>query len=154
MKASIPRELVKLGMLRTTNRTAVLMVLLVAIGCGTKNVPVHGTVAYQGQPVDAGLISFVPIEDLSGPVSRAMIRNGQYEIAARGGLPVGKHRVEVSAQKKTGRKITEGGRDGTPQVVDELAQVGPANYAGPNSPLTFDATKGEDGRLDIEIPSN
>jgi hypothetical protein len=115
-------------------------------------VPVHGTITYQGQPVEAGSISFVPIEGASGPVSRATIRNGQYEIMARGGLPVGKHRVEVLAQKKTGRKVTEAGRDGTPQVVDEVGQVGPADYAGPNSPLTFEVTKGGDGRFDIEIP--
>jgi hypothetical protein len=139
--------------LQTTNRTIVLMVLVVAAGCGKKNVPVHGTVTYQGQPVDAGLISFTPIEDSAGPVSRATIREGRYEVSARGGLSFGKHRVEVLAQKKTGRKVSETGRDGTPQVTEELVRVGPADYAGSKSPLRFEAVSNIDGRFDLEIPA-
>ena len=65
---------------------------------------------------------------------------------------MGKHRVEVFAQKKTGRKVTEAGKDGTPLVLDELVQVGLAAYAGPDSPLIFDVTSGGDGRFDIDIP--
>jgi hypothetical protein len=140
-------------MWQITKRTVALTALLVAIGCGKRDfVPVHGTVTYQGQPVDAGMISFRPLADGSGPVSCATIKDGHYELKARGGVPVGKHRVEVLAQKRTGGKVTEASKVGTPLVLDELVRVGPADYTGPNSPLTFDATSGGDGRFDIEIP--
>ena len=38
-------------------------------------------------------------------------------------------------QRKTGRKVTEAGKDGTPLVLDELVQVGLAAYA---AQLAFD----------------
>jgi hypothetical protein len=112
--------------------------------------PVHGTVIYRGEPVPIGHIRFVPIDGTPGPASFASITDGQYRIDKRGGVPIGRHRVEVEARRKTGRKVT--GDVGTEMgIVDETEQLGPAEYSGPNSPLIVDVSSDGDGKIDIEL---
>ncbi len=78
--------------------------------------------------------------------------DGQYKIDARGGVPVGKHRVEVFAQAKTGRKVM-GRTFGDVTQVDELATVGPAKCAGTQSTIVVEVKDDSDGRFDIDIPA-
>jgi hypothetical protein len=77
------------------------LLLLALAGCGRSGdlemAAVSGTVTYQGKPIEDGEIRFAPTGDTKGPASAAMIRNGRYEVTARGGVPVGTHRVEVRA---------------------------------------------------------
>ena len=72
-------------------------------GCGGSGHPnmvkVNGTVTYGGQPLEKGQIRFVPIEETKGPASGADIVNGQYTVTNRGGVPFGKHRVEIRAYR-------------------------------------------------------
>ena len=81
--------------------TFVLLVVLVVAGCsgrkGPERVVVSGHIQYQDQPLDNGNIQFIPINGTSGPVSGAVIREGQYRVDGRGGVPVGTHRVEITA---------------------------------------------------------
>jgi hypothetical protein len=58
---------------------------------------VTGTVTYQGKPIPDGEVRFVPTGQTKGPASAGTIRDGKYEVVARGGVPVGTHRVEVRA---------------------------------------------------------
>jgi hypothetical protein len=123
-------------------------------GCGPKGLPtkvISGSVTCGGQPVPTGQVSFMPIEGTPGPNSAARIVDGRYRIEARGGVALGKHRVCVDARKKTGRKV-EGynGREAT--MVDEEVRLGPAIYAGDQSPLTVEIKVDSDGRYDIVIP--
>jgi hypothetical protein len=62
-------------------------------------VVVSGTVTYQGKPIEEGEIRLVPTGDTKGPTSASFIRGGHYEIIARGGVPVGTHRVEIHAAR-------------------------------------------------------
>ena len=102
--------------------------------------------------MDTGTISFVPIDGTPGPASVGRIVDGQYRIDTRGGVPCGKHRVEVDARKKTGRKVQED--DGYDfRTVDETVRVGPPRYAGNQSPLVREVTADSDGRIDVEIPA-
>jgi hypothetical protein len=113
---------------------------------------VHGTITFQGNKVDTGAITFVPIDGTPGPVSVGTITDGEYRIDARGGVPLGKHRVQVEARNKTGRKVKED--DGYDiRVVDQTVAVGPPQYAGSQSPLVREITADSDGRIDIEIPA-
>ena len=66
-------------------------------------------------------------------------------------MPLGKHRVEVVAHKKTGRKV-EGYNGHETIMVDEEVRLGPAIYAGEQSPLVVDVRDDSDGRYDIVIP--
>lgn len=128
--------------------------MLLLSGCGGKGLEsrvVRGTVTYQGEKVETGQIRFVPIEGTPGSVNAAPIVDGQYEITARGGVPVGKHRVEVDAQKKTGRKVEK--YDGFEKaMVDETVPVGPKKYAGEQSTIVEEVTAKTDV-IDIEIPA-
>jgi len=143
-------------------RLAVALAASVSLsGCSEPSTAiVHGTVTYQGQPVDQGSVRFVPIEGNTGPPSLGAIANdGQYRVEARGGVPVGKHRVEVEARCKTGRQVQRNdlmGKpvfiDGQPAMSDEIVDVGPVDYVGSKSPLTCEVVAGEENRFDIEIP--
>jgi len=79
----------------------VLSLTMVTSGCGESLPPgparaqVTGTVTFAGKPVPYGTITFVPEPGSGLPVSGADIRNGKYEVTNHGGVPVGKHRVEI-----------------------------------------------------------
>ncbi|BBO33622.1 hypothetical protein PLANPX_3234 [Lacipirellula parvula] len=144
-----------------THRLSIALVLIgllhavSAIGCGkhgTSNVVVRGDVSVGGEPVESGQIRFVPIDGNAGPIGIGDILAGRYEISARGGVPPGKHRVEVEPLKKTGRKVP-----GKPPFndgsIDELQPTGALLYRGENSPLIVDTATSVDGEIDLEIPA-
>lgn len=125
-------------------------VTLPSCGCN-RGIPtrvVHGTVKVGGGTPDIGYVRFVPIEGTPGPVNGARITDGQYRIEARGGVPLGIHRVEVITSRKTGRKVLQ---DDVP--VDDFERFGPANYASANSPLKVQVSRDSDSCIDIQIPA-
>lgn len=68
------------------------------VGCsGSDDTPVRriveGQVLYQQQPVANGTIRFVP--QTKGPVATARIIDGAYRVENKGGVPLGKHRIEI-----------------------------------------------------------
>lgn len=77
--------------------------IVAVCGCGSSSgperVPLSGTVTYQGQPVEKGEIRFLPIEGTTASPSGATINAGKYEVTARGGVPVGKFKVAITAFK-------------------------------------------------------
>lgn len=71
--------------------------LAFCLGCGgdgIKRCVVTGTIQFEGAPISNGEIRFVPDE---GPISGGPIIDGKYEIKHKGGVPVGKHTVRVTA---------------------------------------------------------
>ena len=126
------------------------------LGCGRGEFRpkiVYGTVMVGDQKVETGQVRFVPIDATAGaPPGASPIVVGQYRIDARGGVPLGRYRVEVDAYKKTGRQVR--GFTGTEQgMIDELVHMGPEKYGGPDSPLIVELTADSDGRIDIQIPN-
>jgi hypothetical protein len=124
-------------------------------GCGAKGLPmrvVHGKVTCGGQTVDDGEVRFVPIEGTSGPVSVGTIVSGEYRIEARGGVPVGKHRVEVRAMRKTAAARAVAERTTGERMMVAIETFGPPIYDSPQSPLVKEVTSDGDGRIDVEIP--
>ena len=80
-----------------------LLVFLTACGRGgPETATVSGKVTFQGRPVENGKIRLIPAEGTIGPVSGARIENGQYLITNKGGVPIGKHRVEIEAFMQRG----------------------------------------------------
>ncbi|MBN2292356.1 MAG: hypothetical protein JXM70_08025 [Pirellulales bacterium] len=86
------------------HRALALSVLLsaaaVIIGCGPRGperVVVSGTVTYEGKAIADGRINFMPSEKSAVPMSGAVIKNGKYRVDAKGGVPVGTHKVEIEA---------------------------------------------------------
>ncbi|MEX1039943.1 MAG: hypothetical protein WDZ51_04905 [Pirellulaceae bacterium] len=73
---------------------------LSTLGCGAGDAgperrAVTGEVRFEGKPLPAGEIRFLPV--VPGQVSAALIQDGRYEIGHRGGVPVGEARVEIIA---------------------------------------------------------
>ena len=67
-------------------------------GCGkaSDRVLVSGKVTYLGKPVANGEIRFDSIGGTTQPAG-ASIRDGQYQVVGKGGVPVGTHRVSITA---------------------------------------------------------
>jgi hypothetical protein len=79
----------------------VCFALLAASGCGEPNPlgrrAIHGSVSYQGKPVDYGMIQFSPNDPQHSVNSAAMIEGGKYQIKVSQGLPPGSYQVMISS---------------------------------------------------------
>jgi hypothetical protein len=103
--------------LRLRLRAALLLVapaITLAAGCGggdgIDRAVVTGQVTLEGKPVVDGEIRFVPFPETNGPVTIELIQNGSYKCEYNGGVPVGKHRVEVLAwDPSVPRSLGKGG---------------------------------------------
>ena len=114
-------------------------------GCADRSietVPVTGRVTFEGQPVKEGKIRFFPVEGTVGPMVGAQIREGQYEVRNRGGVPVGEHRVEIEALRL--RKAAEGEPEVPGAGNPAVEQFIPAKY-NRQSELVVTAPSGSRG---------
>ena len=76
------------------------LVLATIAGCGhdgLQRLVIHGTVTYQGKPIEKGHIDFRPTEAVMGPICGAEIVAGKYEAHACGGVAIGRYRAEIMA---------------------------------------------------------
>jgi hypothetical protein len=91
-------------------RLLIVVVLLAPLlGCGRPytgpaRYPLAGQVSYDGEPIDAGTISFLPLDGTDLRVSGGEIVDGAYAVAAERGANEGKYRVEIRWSRKTGKK--------------------------------------------------
>jgi hypothetical protein len=125
-----------------------LVCALLAAGCssgGRKEV--SGQVTVDGQPVEKGSISFLPLEGTQGPQAGGNIANGSYHLASKDGPFAGRHRVEIIALRPTG-KLTARTLSGIP--MDPMENITPKKYQGPKSELVVDI-KNEKNVLDFKL---
>lgn len=87
-----------------------LAAVLATAGCTPgppyEAVVVYGAVSVNGDPVSNGEIRFYPSEGTSGPVTGAPIRQGTYEVIAKGGVPVGNHVVKIQAFREVAGDVS------------------------------------------------
>lgn len=80
--------------------SVVTLIVLATGGCGSddgiERVMVSGNVSFDGQMVETGRIRFIPLAGTAGPVTIEMIDDGRYQTSTSGGVPVGRHRVEIT----------------------------------------------------------
>jgi hypothetical protein len=127
------------------------LVLLCSVGllsgCGSGGPTAEGTVTLDGQPVDGGIIVFMPIGDDGAegkrPPAHAEITGGKYLLDAKGNLRTGKYKVEINWQKKTGKQIPDTSDPGNKK--DETKQVIPRKY-NTESKETVEITSGSNKR--------
>ena len=126
---------------------------LTLVGCskGPTAKVIEGSVTCGSEKASVGEVSFVPIEGNPARICGARIVDGQYCIDIRGGVPLGKYRVQVDARKKTGRQV-ERFNGIEKAMADEEVRLGPPNYANQNSPLVVEVRADSDGRFDITLP--
>ena len=109
----------------------VAAIALCCAGCEKSSlydrVIVTGTVTYQGAPIGDGMVQFVPIEGTKGTSEAGRIVDGTYTAKAKGGVPVGTHRVKIQGfQKKAAPGPGETpGLAGVPQSKQQYL---PAKY--------------------------
>ena len=76
---------------------------------------VFGEVAIDGVPLPEGQIHFFAVG--GGIGADGAIAAGKYDIPSREGMSAGKYRVELSAEKKSGKQVPD--RDGGPGDMKE-----------------------------------
>lgn len=97
---------------------------------------VSGTATYRGEPIVVGQIRFAPIPPSKGPLTIVQIRDGEFDTAMNGGLPVGNHRVEIKMYRPE-EYATMGRSQGSPGPEQLL----PDKY-NTNSELTLSVAPG------------
>ena len=122
--------------MKVSDHILVLLVLLAGLllaGCGRsgpERYEVSGSVSFAGEKIAEGAIAFTPIGNTKGPRVGGNIQQGQYHIDRNGGPVAGRHRVEITCVRKTGRQIKMG-----PQTVDQTDNIIPPKYSGETSEL-------------------
>ncbi len=128
---------------------AFLITALTVCGCGgdRDRVPLGGTVKYDGVAIDNGTITFVPGGggDKGPPKASVRIQDGKYKFEPNFGPVPGKYTVEITWDKKTGRRVSTGDADSR----DETEQVLPAKY-NRKTELTREVKSGEQA-MDFEL---
>lgn len=116
---------------------------------GIRRGRVEGEVTWNGNPVEEGVVLFVPQGAVglgSSPVP-AQVVQGKYTLSAEDGPIVGQHRVEVRASRKTGKKTPEPTAamkrfDPTLKSVELTEQYLPARFNSAST-LTQEVQAGE-----------
>jgi hypothetical protein len=116
------------GSLRPWRSFLLLALLAPAPGCGGNVATIKGDVTLDGKPVETGTITFVPIEGTPGSGARAQVAKGVYSIDSAMGTAPGTYRVEITARRKTGKKIPVGSPAPVGTMADEEVEALPARY--------------------------
>jgi len=125
-------------------------------GCGgSGRGAVKGKVMVNGSPLEAGDISFVPLDASLGPTAGAVIANGEYAIAAARGPVAGEYQVRINAFRKTGKKAWDGmgdekAPDSKKNFVEEVKAFIPSRY-NDQSELRAKIEGGKVNRCDFEL---
>ncbi|MCC7336141.1 MAG: hypothetical protein IT422_13660 [Pirellulaceae bacterium] len=126
---------------------------IVLVGCnsqnyeGEKRYPLSGKVTYNGEPVDRGNISFLPMNPDSQRVAGGKIEDGAYSFEEEYGANAGQYKVEIRWQKKTGDTFT----DAFGNVDDVRVEAIPAEF---NTATTLTADIGAGKTYDFDLESD
>lgn len=123
--------------MRSFQQACLGLMVVSLLGCGTGNsievVRVTGRVTLDEQPLEKGLIQFLPA-DGNSPSAAGEIRQGEYQA----NVPVGNKRVEVTSPKVIGQQKAYDTPDSP--VIDLLQERIPAEY-NVQSQLTANVTR-------------
>jgi len=121
--------------------------LLNSCGKPSNRAGVSGFVTCDGQPVEDGLIQFTPAPGVDGPLVQIQIQQGKYESPQVTRPTIGKNSVQITATKKTGKKVN----NIMGEATDEQFQYIPARYNS-DSELTVDIQPGNN-QFDFKLSS-
>jgi hypothetical protein len=101
----------------------VLLALAAVCGCGGGEAPlpraaVSGTVTLDGQPLQEGVVRFVPIDNTAGPKTSVIVSQGKFSADAEQGPIVGKHRIEIESTDDGGYAMDD------EQAIQKLRESG------------------------------
>jgi len=97
-------------------------------GSKSDTASVKGTVTWNGQPIEQGVVLFVysPGKDSAEKIMvPAKIQQGAYSLDVKSGPVVGKNRIEIRAMKNTGetREVFSDPAPGSKEVKSQLVEV-------------------------------
>src|SRR5438132_8085137 len=127
----------------------VLGLLSTSVGCGDGKVRVHGTVTFDGKPVNRGVISFDPA-DGKGSNTGGEIANGRFDLSGKALAAPGKKIVRIRAFRPSGRRIESGPPAPPGTLVDEIEAYIPAHY-NDNSTLIREIVAGKTNELNLDL---
>jgi hypothetical protein len=138
--------------MRPAARLNLALAFLACLGCsgGLNRAEVFGKVLVDKLPLERGMINFYPVEGTPGPSAGAEIKNGEYHVARKDGVVVGKNRIEIKGFRKTGRKIPDPMAFGTNTLTDEIVQIVPPEYSS-QSTLVREIKAGSN-TMDFDLP--
>ena len=121
---------------------AIAICLTVSIGCGGNDgrIVVKGTVSYDGQPIENGMIVFMPLPNESGGSESAYIVNGALTVRLpEGGRTVQVHGFQLGAEvaSLTGGEPTRPQEQYIPGVYNHRSTL-TVNIVLGMDPLIFD----------------
>jgi hypothetical protein len=129
----------------------VLLALVVWGGCADSadDLPreaVSGTVTLDGQPLEKGMIQFIPAVGRGETQAGAPIERGSYSIPKREGPVPGRYMVVITAS--AGGDAAPGSAPGKAVAVPK--ELIPAEY-NTKSTLSFEVKKGEENRGEFQL---
>ncbi len=121
------------------------------VGCGNGLAALNGRVTFEGHSVQEGEVRLVPTSTGAdaGQVTGAAIVQGRYDIPGDKGTAPGTYRVEIRAEKKTGKKLPSFPPSPPGTMYDETVQLIPSKY-NEKSTLTVDLASGSNTK-DFEL---
>src|SRR5262249_53709583 len=117
-------------------------------GCGDGRVRVHGTVLFEGKPLEEGFVSFEPADGV-GPTTGGPITDGRYDLTGEARATAGGKIGRISGSRKTGRKVPAGNPPGA--MADEWVQCIPPEY-NDRSTLRVTIAPGRDATQNFDLP--
>ncbi|WP_145178801.1 hypothetical protein [Gimesia aquarii] len=121
------------------------------VGCSASSVDdaperaiTSGIVSFSGNPITQGQISFIPKQ---GPTAMGPIKDGNYRIDSKGGVPVGKCQVKILAYEETGKEYTVGAGG---KKAKETKQIIPNKY-NKRSTLHAEINAGKENKHDFDL---
>ena len=114
---------------------------------GPQRFPLSGKVTYDGEPIDFGSISFLPVA--GDRPSGGLIENGTYSVPEPKGANAGKHRVEIRWRKKTGKQKRD---PDSGEMFDDRKEGLPKRY-NDDSELTAEVSA-KQTTFDFDLKSN
>jgi len=138
-----------------------VLAAVLSVGCGQRNplgtVPVSGTVTYNGQPVEAATVSFIPDGD-GRPATAITAADGSYNLATlnwQGAVPgaytavVRKTDMALASTQPVTMEDALKLNNRPPPAPKELL---PAKYADASrSPLKVEVKKGQKNAIDLPL---
>lgn len=104
------------------SKTFLLAVLLAGCGVSDDDAPiraaVEGTVTLDNQPLQEGIIRFVPTSGTTGPKTSVVVTDGRFSVDAENGPIVGIHRIEIESTDDGGFALDN------EQALDQLHASG------------------------------
>jgi hypothetical protein len=101
---------------------------------------IEGEVQLDGKPIERGMIQFLPMQGVAGSAAGGEIVGGRYRLSGNTGPAIGDNRVEIRANRKTGKMIPQPfPKRGT---MEETVEAVPPRYNSAST-LTVEVKPGD-----------